>query len=71
MNDRSDENNRQFVIYRPRGRPTTFRGRGPAPNRRHQTTPLQLPEWLKAAPPYAIGSIAAFWVIERTSGFFP
>ncbi|BCX49643.1 conserved hypothetical protein [Haloferula helveola] len=28
--------------------------------------PVQLPEWLKAVPPYAIGSLAMFWVIERS-----
>jgi hydrogenase/urease accessory protein HupE len=28
--------------------------------------PLRLPEWTRAVPPYAIGSLAMFWVIERT-----
>lgn len=29
-----------------------------------------LPSWLKWVPPYAIGSIAAFWLIQRISGFW-
>lgn len=28
------------------------------------------PGWIKWLPPYAIGSIAAFWLIERVLGFF-
>ncbi|WP_193210693.1 HupE/UreJ family protein [Luteolibacter marinus] len=28
--------------------------------------PLRLPEWTKSIPPYAIGSLAMFWVIERS-----
>lgn len=28
--------------------------------------PLRLPEWTKAIPPYAIGSLAMFWVIQRS-----
>jgi len=27
------------------------------------------PAWMWAAPPYVIGSLAAFWVIQRTAGF--
>ena len=27
------------------------------------------PEWLRQVPAYAIGSIAAFWMIERIAGF--
>lgn len=28
------------------------------------------PEWMKLIPAYAIGGVAAFWVIERTLGFW-
>jgi hypothetical protein len=28
--------------------------------------PLRLPKWIEAKRPYAIGSLAMFWVIERT-----
>jgi hypothetical protein len=27
------------------------------------------PRWLREAPAYAIGSLAAFWLIERVAGF--
>ena len=30
---------------------------------------LSLPTWLKFMPPYAIGTIAMFWVIERVAAF--
>src|SRR5688572_4734629 len=30
---------------------------------------LTLPEWTALVPPYAIGSIAMFWVFERIAGF--
>jgi hydrogenase/urease accessory protein HupE len=30
---------------------------------------LTLPDWAGLVPPYAIGSIAMFWVIERIAGF--
>ncbi|MDX1556360.1 MAG: HupE/UreJ family protein [Xanthomonadales bacterium] len=30
---------------------------------------LRLPSWTRALPVYAIGSLAAFWTIERTAGF--
>jgi hypothetical protein len=30
---------------------------------------LSLPTWLKLMPPYAIGTIAMFWVIERVAAF--
>jgi len=30
---------------------------------------ISWPEWVKWVPPYAIGSIAAFWLIERIVGF--
>lgn len=29
------------------------------------------PRWVEFVPPYAIGSIAMYWVLERTQGFFP
>jgi hydrogenase/urease accessory protein HupE len=32
---------------------------------------VRLPEWSWLVPPYAIGSIAMFWVIERVTGFLP
>jgi hydrogenase/urease accessory protein HupE len=31
-----------------------------------QRLPLRLPEWSRAVPPYAIGSLAMFWVIQRS-----
>lgn len=31
--------------------------------------PLARPEWAQLVPPYAIGAIAMFWVIERITGF--
>ena len=31
---------------------------------------ITLPNWLKWVPPYAIGSIATFWLIERILDFF-
>ena len=31
----------------------------------------RLPDWAGYALPYAIGSVAMFWVIERTLGFLP
>jgi hypothetical protein len=34
--------------------------------RRARVTP---PDWAGLVPPYAIGSIAMFWVIERIAGF--
>lgn len=27
--------------------------------------------WISAVPAYAIGSVAVFWVLQRTAGFFP
>ena len=33
--------------------------------------PIGAPSWAWRIMPYAIGSIAMFWVIERTSAFFP
>jgi HupE / UreJ protein len=31
--------------------------------------PLRLPRWAELIPPYAIGSIAMFWVIQRVTAF--
>lgn len=31
--------------------------------------PFPLPQWVRLAPPYAIGSIAMFWVIQRVGTF--
>jgi hydrogenase/urease accessory protein HupE len=31
--------------------------------------PMRLPRWLELIPPYAIGCVAMFWVIERVAGF--
>ena len=31
--------------------------------------PIELPNWARLVPPYAIGGIAAFWFIERTLSF--
>ncbi len=28
------------------------------------------PSWVKALPAYGIGTIAVFWVVERTAGFW-
>ncbi len=33
-------------------------------------TKLRWPVWVKWVPPYAIGSMATFWLIERVQGFF-
>jgi hypothetical protein len=30
---------------------------------------LTSPTWLRLTTPYAIGSVAMFWVIERVAGF--
>jgi hydrogenase/urease accessory protein HupE len=30
---------------------------------------VPLPSWIKLAPPYAIGSVAMFWVIQRVAAF--
>jgi len=32
---------------------------------------LPRPAWLSALPAYVIGSVAVFWVLQRTAGFFP
>lgn len=31
---------------------------------------IRWPRWVKNVPPYAIGSMASFWLIERVAGFF-
>jgi hypothetical protein len=31
--------------------------------------PLRLPRWAELIPPYAIGSIAMFWVVQRVAAF--
>jgi len=31
--------------------------------------PLRLPSWAELVPPYAIGSIAMFWVVQRVASF--
>jgi hypothetical protein len=31
---------------------------------------ISWPSWVKFLPPYAIGSMASFWLIERIFGFF-
>jgi hypothetical protein len=31
--------------------------------------PLRLPRWAELIPPYAIGSVAMFWVVQRVGGF--
>ena len=31
--------------------------------------PLRVPRWAELIPPYAIGSIAMFWVIQRVAAF--
>jgi len=40
---------------------------------RRSTRGIQLPQatWLSALPAYVIGSLAIFWVVERTVAFFP
>jgi hypothetical protein len=30
---------------------------------------IRLPRWVELAPPYAIGSVAMFWVIQRIVAF--
>jgi len=35
-----------------------------------QRTNVAPPAWIAAAPPYAIGSLAVFWVIERITAFW-
>jgi hydrogenase/urease accessory protein HupE len=32
--------------------------------------PLELPRWTHSVPPYAIGTVAMFWVIERIGAFW-
>jgi len=32
--------------------------------------PLIWPRWIEHAPPYVIGSLAAFWFIQRVAAFF-
>ncbi len=34
-----------------------------------QRIPLELPRWAGLVPPYAIGSVAMFWVIQRVAAF--
>jgi hypothetical protein len=31
---------------------------------------MRLPQWAPLLPPYAIGSVAMFWVIERTAAIW-
>ena len=31
---------------------------------------LPMPRWTELIPPYAIGSVAMFWVIQRIAAFF-
>ena len=31
--------------------------------------PLRVPRWAELIPPYAIGSVAMFWVIQRVAAF--
>jgi hypothetical protein len=31
--------------------------------------PLRVPRWAELIPPYAIGSIAMFWVVQRITTF--
>ena len=40
---------------------------------RHSTRRIKLPQvtWASALPPYVIGSLAFFWVVQRTVAFFP
>ncbi|MFD2159041.1 HupE/UreJ family protein [Rubritalea tangerina] len=33
--------------------------------------PLRMPDWSRYVAPYAIGSVAAFWVLERVVAFWP
>jgi hydrogenase/urease accessory protein HupE len=35
-----------------------------------RTHPWKTPDWLWRLPPYAIGSLASFWLIERVAGFW-
>ena len=30
---------------------------------------VRLPHWIEMLPPYAIGSVAMFWVIQRVASF--
>lgn len=32
---------------------------------------ITVPRWTELVPPYAIGTIAMFWVIQRTVSFLP
>jgi hypothetical protein len=34
-----------------------------------QRLPMPLPGWLWRVPPYAIGGLASFWVLERVAAF--
>ncbi len=40
------------------------------PPSRWAKQPTRLPEWALELPPYAIGGVAAFWMIERVVGFW-
>jgi HupE/UreJ protein len=31
--------------------------------------PLRVPRWTELVPPYAIGSVAMFWVVQRVAAF--
>ena len=31
--------------------------------------PLRVPRWAELIPPYAIGSLAMFWVVQRVAAF--
>ena len=31
--------------------------------------PLHVPHWVELNPPYAIGSVAMFWVVQRVAAF--
>jgi hypothetical protein len=33
--------------------------------------PRRWPRWVETLPPYAIGAVAMFWVIERIGAFVP
>ncbi|MFZ2508445.1 MAG: HupE/UreJ family protein, partial [Steroidobacteraceae bacterium] len=35
----------------------------------YQRSRISAPKWAAAVPPYAIGSVATFWVIERIAAF--
>ena len=41
----------------------------PSPKGR-ATRHVNVPDWTRDLPPYAIGTVAAFWAIERVVGFF-